>query len=1051
MSTDSNLIPSNNDYLALIDAGKFAEALDVIQILLQEVSDDVLLRASVQCLYNLGKFPEAIATLQQLSEPSYKDYFNTAICYWELEDWPNLNRICKVLSKLKPSSFIYYLMAISEAKGKYDFELDAASLNLIIGLLNKSIELGNARVEVYLWLIRLLDHNDISTREALLNKAHNIYPDNTEIVFQLARFYLYVVKEYKQATDLLLPLTTHEETKDQAYWYLFEIAHRGYDLDQALSLLENIEFRYEDDKLRIQSDIYLAQGKVTDWLIAAGQIIRHPLGSALLPFRKTYVNIQANAISDAVSSFFAAFDQLVLEVTYIDCEVNPFMRNYSGQYTESDVVLEICEMFAILDGDSNLIDDQVRGRILYICDHYYGDERANEIKRLFPDLLELDEIGICSLLGNPPVLGNALYRHYIDSDFFKAIDSLLRFWIWAYEKGTTLDATDLLTDEVGEDREFEISSAEERSKLNQLLTAHLKKYTDPEILESLFIPLYQAFWRDLLFEDDLYTTVIEINERALTIEQQDLFDTAYALAYLGQAKAAEDKYIELIAKEPDHASALNNLGVILQHRGDLKQATYYFEQATIKDPNEELYAKNFAIFKQAYHFQETCLSKYTASIEKIRQNSRERGLSLDQQQELHDLYWSSSESTKQIQVKFGLTKLNDILLPLQTDVACPNCGCTLVFINRTARSNNNQICLGCGHDNQRFCRCNHCQKQRERRKRDAEIQLRNQRLLEHEQFKQKYFTTEYATFAITKLYRRDKQFLRALLTVLNDEGELNWEKIREQAGVVSEKRYVQKLLQLKLLLLHPDSQLVFNHAISIDMIPIPKVRSIPDGIRFQVLQNDNHTCRYCGRTPPDVKLVIDHLLPVKLGGTDELNNLITSCEECNSGKSAKLIDAMSNGLSRDEWREVLRTKRREQLNERREHLDELLEFFQQLSIQNKDYRLDADFVHELIEIYEADWIKAAIRIAIRKEIPDLSSYIRGILRNWAKDGAPEYVSGPEKVVPARPATAKQIEYIKLLLDQRNLSLDTFYKKPKFEDLTMDDARELITALKERLK
>lgn len=57
-------------------------------------------------------------------------------------------------------------------------------------------------------------------------------------------------------------------------------------------------------------------------------------------------------------------------------------------------------------------------------------------------------------------------------------------------------------------------------------------------------------------------------------------------------------------------------------------------------------------------------------------------------------------------------------------------------------------------------------------------------------------------------------------------------------------------------------------------------------LRFEILARDGHTCRYCGAAAPDVKLTVDHVIPVALGGGDEPNNLVTACADCNSGKSS---------------------------------------------------------------------------------------------------------------------------------------------------------------------
>ena len=62
-------------------------------------------------------------------------------------------------------------------------------------------------------------------------------------------------------------------------------------------------------------------------------------------------------------------------------------------------------------------------------------------------------------------------------------------------------------------------------------------------------------------------------------------------------------------------------------------------------------------------------------------------------------------------------------------------------------------------------------------------------------------------------------------------------------------------------------------------------------LRFEILRRDNHACRYCGRSAPDVELTVDHVTPVALGGSDEPPNLVTACRDCNGGKSSVPADA----------------------------------------------------------------------------------------------------------------------------------------------------------------
>ena len=70
----------------------------------------------------------------------------------------------------------------------------------------------------------------------------------------------------------------------------------------------------------------------------------------------------------------------------------------------------------------------------------------------------------------------------------------------------------------------------------------------------------------------------------------------------------------------------------------------------------------------------------------------------------------------------------------------------------------------------------------------------------------------------------------------------------------------------------------------------PRRISISKQLRFEVLQRDNFTCQYCGRKADEgIKLHVDHRMPVSAGGKTEFNNLVTSCQDCNLGKSDKII------------------------------------------------------------------------------------------------------------------------------------------------------------------
>lgn len=73
-------------------------------------------------------------------------------------------------------------------------------------------------------------------------------------------------------------------------------------------------------------------------------------------------------------------------------------------------------------------------------------------------------------------------------------------------------------------------------------------------------------------------------------------------------------------------------------------------------------------------------------------------------------------------------------------------------------------------------------------------------------------------------------------------------------------------------------------------------KPISKGLRFDVFNRDGFKCVYCGATPPGVLLHVDHVIPVASGGDNDIDNLVTSCQPCNLGKSAKSLDVVPKSV-----------------------------------------------------------------------------------------------------------------------------------------------------------
>jgi len=80
----------------------------------------------------------------------------------------------------------------------------------------------------------------------------------------------------------------------------------------------------------------------------------------------------------------------------------------------------------------------------------------------------------------------------------------------------------------------------------------------------------------------------------------------------------------------------------------------------------------------------------------------------------------------------------------------------------------------------------------------------------------------------------------------------------------------------------------FIHSVS-QTFPLPSVirltrmikrpRAIVKLTRKEIFRRDNYTCQYCGRQM--INLTIDHVIPRRLGGKTDWDNIVAACPRCN--------------------------------------------------------------------------------------------------------------------------------------------------------------------------
>lgn len=57
--------------------------------------------------------------------------------------------------------------------------------------------------------------------------------------------------------------------------------------------------------------------------------------------------------------------------------------------------------------------------------------------------------------------------------------------------------------------------------------------------------------------------------------------------------------------------------------------------------------------------------------------------------------------------------------------------------------------------------------------------------------------------------------------------------------------------------------------------------------RTNIFIRDAYECQYCGDGENEVKLTLDHVIPLLYGGSKDWHNLVTACQSCNQKKGGR--------------------------------------------------------------------------------------------------------------------------------------------------------------------
>lgn len=190
-----------------------------------------------------------------------------------------------------------------------------------------------------------------------------------------------------------------------------------------------------------------------------------------------------------------------------------------------------------------------------------------------------------------------------------------------------------------------------------------------------------------------------------------------------------------------------------------------------------------------------------------------------------------------------------------------------------------------------------------------------------------------------------------------------------------------------------------------------KRKAISKKTRFEVFKRDKFTCQFCGQSSPNIILEIDHLTPISKGGDNKLINLITSCFDCNRGKSNNKLNDSTEIEKQKQSLNILQEKRNQ---------------LKMMSLWRKELMsLDNEFANQCLQIinditgldYELTDYGINQLIKLKKK------YGEGEVLEVCEISARQYYNFPETKNEQSKQWNKAFDYIPKILAVRSRSKD----------------------------
>lgn len=575
---------------SLIDTGDYGAAASLLEEALKSAPSDTLRRLYVVSLACLDRCDDALSQQELLQESLPADKLYRGQLKYFKKDYAGAREVIRSYIELLPDrSEGHYWMGLAYADSGYDEETKRAAAESF----EKATLCERCREDAFIRLAQLQPWNKqgVRDRAGILERGLQRHADAAGLAIELASLRLNHIRDAQLAFDVLGPFLSGDKPNVIAQWLAYRAMRSLGRYPEAAAYLSAIPRDACEPAIieYVKADLDLVAGnherafgilaKCKDLAPESHRPwIDFAMAEALLRWGR--IGPAIDKVREAAFGFLDSIEHpLDDEPLFIEQEPQVF------DFTRSRVW--VCKQMAEDTSEfaQSSVDGELRAALRYVGLKAPGGDE--ELYCALPD--------IAAELSHPALSGDLSDLAFESGAFGAAVEHQVKHCRWLLAQGMGAENVSIQARFYASESEIPKDKTK-CGELAEVLESLIASATGAQELIVIFLPIYR-FVSSALRANGMYSELTQPAAALLRVAPEDptlLWDCAYGHHCQKSAKDAEKHYRVLLAVTPENSSALHNLSLLVEARGDISDALELSRRAASVSPDNQNITKQLA-------------------------------------------------------------------------------------------------------------------------------------------------------------------------------------------------------------------------------------------------------------------------------------------------------------------------------------------------------------------------------------------------------------------------------------------------------------------------